>query len=92
MSPLVLDEILGESFNTLTVDGKYFVQDYVKLPVPIQMQLSKNQKVFLNFLPLFLNLNQILNILKQTMIVMANVSAKLETVKNLVRTLSKKRR
>ena len=92
MSPLVLDEILGESFNTLTVDGKYFVQDYVKLPVPIQMQLSKNQKVFLNFLPLFLNLNQILNILKQTMIVMVNVSAKLETVKNLVRTLSKKRR
>ena len=41
MSPLVFGEILEESFNTLTADGKYFVQDCENLPVPIQMQLSE---------------------------------------------------
>ena len=73
MSPLVLCEILGESCNTLTADWKYFVQDCVNLPVPIQMQLSKNQKLFLIFFSHFLNLHQILNILKQTMAVITNV-------------------
>ena len=92
MSLLVLGEILGESFNTLTGDGKYFVQHCVNLPVPIQMQLSKNKKLFLNFLFHFLNLHQILNILKQTVIIIANVFEKLQTVKNLLRALSKKRR
>ena len=56
------------------------------------MLLSKNQKLFLNFLSHFLNLQQIVNILKQTMIVIANVFEKLQTVKNLLRALSKKRR
>ena len=41
MSPLVLGEILGESFNTLTADGRYFVQDCEYQPVPIEMQLSE---------------------------------------------------
>ena len=41
MSPLVFGEILEESFNTLTADGKYFVQDCENLPAPIQMQLSE---------------------------------------------------
>ena len=90
MSLLVLAEILGESFNTLTGDGKYFVQHCVNLPVPIQMLLSKNQKLFLNFLSHFLNLQQIVEILKQTMIVIANVFQKLQTVKNLLRALCKK--
>ena len=56
------------------------------------MQLSKNKKLFLNFLFHFLNLHQILNILKQTVIIIANVFEKLQTVKNLLRALSKKRR
>ena len=81
MSPLVLGEILGESFNTLAADGKYFVQYCVNLPLPIQMQLFKNQKLVLNFFSHFLNLQQILNILKQTMIVIANVFQKLQTEK-----------
>ena len=92
MSPLVLCEILGESCNTLTADWKYFVQDCVNLPVRIQMQLSKNQKLFLNFFSHFLNLHQILNILQPTMITIATVFQKLQTVKNLLRSLSKKRR
>ena len=41
MSPLVLGEIFGVSINTLTADGKYFVQDFENLPVPIEMQLSE---------------------------------------------------
>ena len=41
MSPLVLGEIFVVSINTLTADGKYFVQDFENLPVPIEMQLSE---------------------------------------------------
>ena len=74
----------------MTADGKYFVWDCENLPVPIQMQLSKNQKMFLNILSHFLNLHQILNILKQTMILKANVLQKLQTMKNSLRSPSKK--
>ena len=48
----------------------------------------KNENSFLNFC----NLHKILNILKEKMIVIANVFPKLEIVKKFVRTLSKKRR
>ena len=41
MAPLLLGEIFGVSVNTLTADGKYFVQDCENLALPIQMQLSK---------------------------------------------------
>ena len=53
----------------------------------------KNEKLFLNFSFHFMNLHQILNILNKTMIVIiANVFAKLETLKDFVRALSKKPR
>ena len=51
----------------------------------------KNGKLFLNFLFHFCNLHQILNILKQMMILIANVFPKLKNVKSFVRPLSKKR-
>ena len=41
MSPLVLGKILRVSINTLTADGKCFVQDCENLSLPIQMQLSE---------------------------------------------------
>ena len=47
---------------------------------------------FLHFLFHFWNLHQILNILKKGMIVIGNAFLKLQTVKILVRPLSKKRR
>ena len=50
----------------------------------------KNTKHFLNFLFHFCNLHQILNIWKKGMIAIANVFTKLQTVKILVRPLSKK--
>ena len=52
----------------------------------------KNEKDFLNFLFHFWKLRLILNILKEKMFVNTNVCPKLQTVKNLVRPLSKKRR
>ena len=52
----------------------------------------KKEKIFLNFLHHIWNLLQILNIFKEKMIVIANVFAKLDTVKNFVRRLSKKPR
>ena len=53
------------------------------------MQLSEKRIAFSEFFFFFFhfwNLYQILNILKQMMIVMANVFPKLETVKNLAQT------
>ena len=49
----------------------------------------KNEKTFLNFLFHFSNLNPILNLSKKKMIVIALAFPKLQTVKDLVRTLSK---
>ena len=58
MSPLVLGEILGFFLTTMTADYKYLVQDCENLPLPIQMQVSEKQKLFLNFLFHFWNLHQ----------------------------------
>ena len=75
----------------MTADVKYPVQGCENLQVPIQMQLSEKGKTFLNFLFDFWILHQILNILKEKMIVIANVFPILQTVKVSVRPLSKKR-
>ena len=49
----------------------------------------KNQNLFLNFLFCLFNVHQILNISKKKMIVIGNVFPILQTVKDLVRSLSK---
>ena len=93
MSPLVIREILGVSDNTVTADGKYPLWNCENLPLPIQMKLSNKTKNFFSFfLFYFWNLNQILNFLKKKMIVRANVFPNLQTVKDLVRPLTKKHR
>ena len=92
ISPLVLGEILGVFVNTLTADGKYPVQGCENLHLPIQMHLSEKHKSFSEFSFHFWILHQILNILKENIIVIANVFPKLQTVKIFVRKLSKKRR
>ena len=51
----------------------------------------KSENFFLNFLFHFWSLNRILKILKQKMMVLANVFSKLQTVKNFVTPLCKKR-
>ena len=92
MSPLVFSEMLGVLVNRLTADGKYPVQDIENLQLPIQMQLSENQKLCLKFLFHFWNLHQILNILKKRMIAIPTCFRKLQNVKDLVRPLSEKHR
>ena len=92
MSPLVLGEVLGLFVNILTDDNKYPVEDCENLPLSIQMQLSEIQKNFSDFFLHFWNLHQMLNILKEKMILIANVFPKLHTVKNVARGLSKKHR
>ena len=52
---------------------------------PIQMQLSKKEKIFLNFFLKFWNEDKILNILKKKLTLVANVFPKLRTPKNVVR-------
>ena len=85
--PLVLGEILEVFVNTLTADGKYPVQYYENLQLAIQIQLSEKRQTFLSFLFHFCNLHEILKL-----IVIAHVFPKLQTVKILVRPLSKKHR
>ena len=58
---------------------------------PLKCNYMKNQKLFLNFFFQFWNLYQVSNILKKRMIVIANVFPKLQTMKILLRLLSKKR-
>ena len=50
MSALVISDILGLFVNTLTVDYKNSVRSWKYLLQPIQLQLSKKQNFFLNFL------------------------------------------
>ena len=52
----------------------------------------KNEQHFINFSFIFCNINQILNILKKKLIALAHVFPKLKTVKDSVRSLSKKGR
>ena len=90
-SPLLLGEVSVLFVSRLTPNGKYLVQDCGNMLLSIQMQLSQKQKSFSNFLFHFWNLHQILHILKNGMIVVANVFPNLETVKVLLRPLSKNR-
>ena len=90
MSLLVIVEILGVFVNKLTADNKYPVEDCENLQLTIQRNLSEKRKRFCSFYLHFWNLHQIIKILKENMIVIANVFPKLQTVKNLVRPFSKK--
>ena len=75
---LVICKILGLVFNTLRADDKYSHLNCNKLMKSIQMQLSKKQKTFSN-------LDQILQIFKTNMSVIAYVFPKLQTAKDVVR-------
>ena len=84
-SLLVISKILGMFINTLTADEKYSVPKKDNLTQPIQMQLSKKQNVFLNLFLDSSNLDQIFNILKKMMIIIAYIVPKLQTAKDVVR-------
>ena len=56
----------------------------------LKFNYLKKEKLFLNFLFHFWNLHQILNILKEKMIVIATLFRKLQTVKDFASAISKK--
>ena len=84
--------MLGVFRKTFTSNDKYPVRDCVNLLSPIQMQLSLKPTTFSDCFVHFWNLDQILNILKKKMIVIATLLRKLQTVKDFFRPLSKKHR
>ena len=49
MSTVLLGEILGMFLNKLTAEGKYPIQDWENLQLPIQVQLSEKPKTFSQF-------------------------------------------
>ena len=49
MFPVLLGEILGIFLNTLTAEGRYFIEKWENLRLPIQMQFSDKQKTFSRF-------------------------------------------
>ena len=57
-------QILGLLVNTLAAGEKYPVLTRDYLTIPIQLQLSQKQKLFLNLLLIFRNFDEILNILR----------------------------
>ena len=83
ISPIILGEILGMFLDTLSDDGKYPIEDWENFPLPIQRQLPQNLKIFSQFFVGFLESTKIMFI--------ANVFPKLQTVKNFLRPLCKKR-
>ena len=83
---------LGLFRNTLTANDNYPVRDSGNLLFRFKCNYLENQKHFLVFLFHSWNLHEILNILKQKMIVITTSFRKLETVKDFVRPISKKDR
>ena len=92
MSPLVLGEILRVFVKTLTADDKYPLEDCENLQLPIQMQLSGKQTTFAEFFVPFLESTPNFKFFERKANRNSECIPKLETVKNLLRTLSKKRR
>ena len=89
-SPLVLGEISGLLVNILTTYDKYPVQDSENFQLPIQMQLSEKRKTFSEFVVPSLESTSNFKHFERILVI-ANVFVSLQTVKNLVRTLSKQR-
>ena len=78
--------------NTLSANGKYPVQYCRNLQLPTQMQLSEKRKFFSQFPVPFLESTSNFKNFEKKMMVLANVFPKLQTVKNFVTSLCKKRR
>ena len=55
MSPLVLGEILEGFVNTLTFSGKYLLQNFENLRLPIHMQLCDKRSLFSEVFARFLD-------------------------------------
>ena len=95
MLPLVLGEILGVFVEILSANCKYPVQYSGNLRFLIHRQFSEKRKAFSQFFLPFLESTSSFKHFekkKKKMMVIANVFRKLQTVKNFLRPLCKKRR
>ena len=77
--------------DTMIVDGEYPLRNCENLPLPFQMELSKIWETFSEVFVPFLEFTSIFKHFEEKMIVIANVFPKLKSVKDWVRSLSKKR-
>ena len=83
--------VLGVLRKTLTANKKYLVQNCQNLLSPFQIVLSEKIKTFYQFFVPFLeSTSNFEHSEKKNMILIANLFFKLQTVKDLVRPLSKK--
>ena len=78
--------------NTFTANDKYPFPDCENLSSPIQMHLSSKPKTFSDFFVQFLESKSNFKHFEKKMIVIATSFRKLQSVKDLVRPLSKKHR
>ena len=92
MSPIEFSEILGVFVKTLTANDKYLVLDCEKLPLPIPTQLSEKRKTFSEYFIAFLESTSNFKDFERKYDRHSQSISELQTVKNLVRTLSKKPR
>ena len=83
-------EMIGVFVNTWAADFKYPVPDCENLQFSFKCNYLKNKKLFMSILCHLWNLDQIWNIFKKMKIVIAQVFLKLNTVKDFVRSLTKK--
>ena len=91
-SLLVICKISRLFPKRLTFDSKYSIFKGGHLTQTIQMQLSRKQKLFLNFFLHFWNLVWILNIFKKKMTLEVEVFPKLRIPKNIVLSMSQSSR
>ena len=85
MSLLVICEILGHFVNTLTADDKYSLCNTELLLQPIQMQLSKKEKIFRIFCSISGMYISFLTFKKKKMTLIAYIFPKLVNPKDVVR-------
>ena len=92
MSPLFKFETQGVFVNTLAVITSILLGIVRICSSLFKSNYLKNEKPFLSFFFLLWNLHQILKTFGKEVIVIANMFSRLQTVKDLGRTLSQKRR
>ena len=91
MSVLKICESLDHFVNTVTAHDKYFLSNSEDLLQPLQMQLSNKWKIFSEiFLLLLKSISIFKHFEKQKMTLIGYIFSKRQTVKNVVRQMSKK--
>ena len=89
---LVIWKILRLFSNALILDGRYSLVNTDNLKQPLQMQLDQKPKTFSEFCFAFLKSTSNFEHFRKKGTLIANVSPKLRTPKNVTRTMSKKSR